>query len=767
MEGTTCWRKKVLTKTQLLTASLLVLCMTLTGETTSLAAPTVTGAAPAAGATNVPVTTTITTTFNQDLDPATVTTGSITLSRPAKATAIDAQNQILALREDGTVVAWGLNSSAEASVPAGLTDVRSVSAGWGCSIAVKNDNTVVSWWACSDRYRGSSNIAAIAASGSQLDNILETDGTAYIFNPSSSSYVPIPDAMAVADGPIALKRDGTVIGLDPLPGTVLGTGFAAIAAGTQYLTFSHFEGLKPDGTAYTLTSGTPVLQAEGLTAIAAGTNHTLGLKNDGTVIAWGNNSYGQTTVPDGLTNVTAIAAGGDYSFAIKADGTVVPWGSNGYVGNPAVPSAVTGLTTIAAGDGHGAAIKNDGTVVTWGANDAHQADIPPGLSNVIAIAAGSRHTVALKADGTVVAWGINDSGQSTVPTGLAAVTAVAAGSYHTVALKADGTVAAWGDNRYNQSMVPPDLTNVTAIAADGTVTLALKSDGTVVAWGINVNDTGKSAIVPAELTDVNAIAAGVGFSAALKRDGTLVRWNNWDASTQYNDASNATAIAIGSDHTVALKSDGTVVTWFWDNGSNNYGQATVPPGLSGVTKIAARGNYTYALRADGTIVPFGAYPPVFSPLGPFEAAVPATITYDASSRTATITPAAQLAPNSTYDVKLNTGIRTAAGEYLPADTSWSFTTESRNLKLSIAGGSDLYYNSLNDALAAVSQTSTSTIALRSTELLEDIVLNNCGALVTLKGGYDALFTAISGPTVINGSVTVTCGTLIADNLVIS
>ena len=44
-------------------------------------------------------------------------------------------------------------------------------------------------------------------------------------------------------------------------------------------------------------------------AIAAGDIHSLALKADGTVVGWGYNGYGQTTIPAGLTNVVAIAAG--------------------------------------------------------------------------------------------------------------------------------------------------------------------------------------------------------------------------------------------------------------------------------------------------------------------------------------------------------------------------------------------------------------------------------------------------------------------------
>ena len=270
----------------------------------------------------------------------------------------------------------------------------------------------------------------------------------------------------------------------------------------------------------------------------------------GTVVAWGNNSNGQTNVPAGLGLVTAIAAGESHTVALTSDGAVVAWGDNSY-GQTAIPADVGAVQAIAVGERHTVALKRDGTVAAWGDNSYGQTTIPPGLSGVIAIAGGQAHSVVLKSNGTVMAWGDNSYGQTSVPLGLNGVTAIAAGGGHTVALKSDGTMVAWGASGFGQTTIQAGLGVVTAIAAGSSHTVALKSDGTVVAWGNNF--FGQST-VPAGLSGVTAIAAG------------------WF-------------------HTVALKSDGTVVAWGW----NDDGQSAIPAGLGGVTAVAAGWYHTVAL----------------------------------------------------------------------------------------------------------------------------------------------------------------------------
>lgn len=257
----------------------------------------------------------------------------------------------------------------------------------------------------------------------------------------------------------------------------------------------------------------------------------------GSVVAWGDNTYGETKLPVGLTNIVQLSSRGLHSLALRTNGTVTAWGWNAY-GQTAVPTTLTNAVQVAAGASFSAALRANGSVALWGDNSLGQTNLPAGLTNAVQIAAGSHHALALRSDGTVNGWGWNGYGQTDVPAEATNIVQITAGYFHSAALKSDGTVVAWGDDTYGEIEVPPNLTNVVRIAAGLNHTVALKSDGTVAAWGW---DNAGQCDVPSDLTGVAQIATG--------------------GNTVY-----------------AITTNGTLVTW----GDNSYGQRKPPKGLSGV-----------------------------------------------------------------------------------------------------------------------------------------------------------------------------------------
>ena len=270
-----------------------------------------------------------------------------------------------------------------------------------------------------------------------------------------------------------------------------------------------------------------------VTAISAGVFHSLALKDNGEIVAWGDNEFGQLNVPDGLANVIAIDAGVFHNLALKADGQVVAWGIND-LGQCDVPRGLNKVIAIAAGGGHSVALKEDGTVVAWGDNFLGQTDIPDGLNDVIDIAAGDDHALALKENGTVIGWGSREFGQSVIsPTvrkkielGGGAIQ-IGGGATHSLSLNKDGTVTNWGITIASDNLFPPEEIkssgNVISIDTGNRHNLALMKNGTVAAWGRN--SLGQSN-VPKGLNHVNSVAAGFQHSLALKKDGSIVAWGN-------------------------------------------------------------------------------------------------------------------------------------------------------------------------------------------------------------------------------------------------
>ncbi len=413
-------------------------------------------------------------------------------------------------------------------------------------------------------------------------------------------------------------------------------------------------------------------------AVSAGYHHALALKTDGTLWAWGENDYGRLGAVDTTANTNiqapmqvgdgadwaAVAAGGNHTIALKKDGSLWAWGHNGYgqVGAPPVITTdtwddgvwspvqiVAGSTWKKIANGAGSnsslAIRSDGTLWAWGYNATNQLGLgdtdnrstPTQVgtdSDWADVSVGGIAGAATKGNGSVWVWGgygevgfdlglgtrwqISKSEPTQILSAKYGWLSVSVGTYHMVALRSHAKPATpepsswrktwgWGDNSYGQlgvgqgsesayyypQQTSGDYADWRTISAGDTHTIAIREDGSLWAWGDNGDgklglglgaDAG-DVFVPAQVgsgTDWAAVSAGATFTLALRGDGTIWVWGRNDYG-QLGDASLASdfvqnvprqvggladwvAVAAGHSHAMALKSDGTL--WGWGLNSN-------------------------------------------------------------------------------------------------------------------------------------------------------------------------------------------------------
>lgn len=294
------------------------------------------------------------------------------------------------------VVAWGGYTASQMAVPeAALSAVQAVAAGDAYNVALKADGTVVAWGADAEgRWEELLTAASLAATaGSRLTAISAGDHEALALTDAGQVLAWAPRA--------ELRTDA---GRTPVPDRAR-SGITAISAGGwAHLAVDSAGGVIAwggEGSGLPGASTTvPPEASSGIRAVASGAGHHLALTTSGKVLAWPDDLEQTAVPPEARDGVAAIAAGGRLSMALTQEGRVLAWGFVDDQGTPvAVPEeARSGIRAIATGRSHALALTQAGRVIAWGEDSFGQASVPDQAGqDVTAIDGGANQTLAVRA----------------------------------------------------------------------------------------------------------------------------------------------------------------------------------------------------------------------------------------------------------------------------------------------------------------------------------------------------------------------------------
>jgi alpha-tubulin suppressor-like RCC1 family protein len=277
--------------------------------------------------------------------------------------------------------------------------------------------------------------------------------------------------------------------------------------------YGHGIGVRANGTvwAWGLNSGgqlgdntivskrSPVSVVGGFTdwvQVSGGLAHSLAVRANGTLWAWGNNGLGRlgdntitnrsspVSVVGGFTEWVQASGGGFHSLGVRANGSLWAWGNNGSgrlgdnttVAKSSPVSVVGGFTDwiqASAGASHSLAVRANGTLWAWGVNGGRLGDntivsrsspvsVVGGFTDWIQASCGYNHSLGVRSNGSLWAWGFNGQGRlgdNTIVSKSSPVSVVggftdwvqaSAGAAHSIGVRANGTLWAWGYNATGQ-----------------------------------------------------------------------------------------------------------------------------------------------------------------------------------------------------------------------------------------------------------------------------------------------------------------------------
>ena len=337
-----------------------------------------------------------------------------------------------------------------------------------------------------------------------------------------------------------------------------------------------------------------ILSGTSWKSFATGINHSVAIKSDGTLWAWGKNDYGQIGLDKSTNRRTSLD---------KLDNS--SW------------------TMIRADASHTAGIKSDGSLWTWGDNTSGQlglgdviarsSPVQVGTSSWSSVSTGDKIMIAIRTDNTLWSWGLGTSGELGINTatsrssptqiGTSAWTSVAIGQSDVVGITTAGNIFTWGAGvaRYladagalalsaRSSPVQVTLQPFKFVRSlGGSYQNVVLIDDQYRLWGWGRNDGG-------------GIGGYLGLNDTVNRLSPVLinSTGSWTMITN-----------CGGFHYAGIKSDGSLWTWGWNDvgqlglGDTFNRSSPTQVGSSSWTMVSAGNKFTTAININGQIFSWG------------------------------------------------------------------------------------------------------------------------------------------------------------------